>query len=70
MSIGLVVVLAALAALWRFTPLSELARPERVAELRGQSLEQVARRSSANASKLFALPYQPHAEPAGIGQEG
>ena len=32
---------------------------ERVAELRGQSLEQVARRSSANASKLFALPYQP-----------
>ncbi len=35
MSIGLVVVLAALAALWRFTPLSELARPERVAELLG-----------------------------------
>ena len=43
---------------------------ERVAELRGQSLEQVARRSSANASKLFALPYQPQAEPASIGQEG
>ena len=43
---------------------------ERVAELRGQSLEQVARRSSANASKLFALPYQPQPEPANIGQEG
>ena len=43
---------------------------ERVAELRGQSLEQVARCSSANASKLFALPYQPQAEPASIGQEG
>lgn len=43
---------------------------ERVAELRGQSLEQVARRSSANASKLFALPYQPQLEPANIGQEG
>ena len=43
---------------------------ERVAELRGQSLEQVARSSSANASKLFALPYQPQAEPASIGQEG
>ena len=43
---------------------------ERVAELRGQSLEQVARRSSANASKLFALPYQPQAEPASISQEG
>ena len=43
---------------------------ERVAELRGQSLEQVARRSSANASKLFALPYQPQAEPANISQEG
>ena len=43
---------------------------ERVAELRGQSLEQVARRSSANASKLFALPYQAQAEPANISQEG
>ena len=43
---------------------------ERVAELRGQSLEQVARRSSANAIKLFALPYQPQAEPANIGQKG
>ena len=43
---------------------------ERVAELRGQSLEQVARCSSANASKLFALPYQPQAEPASISQEG
>ena len=43
---------------------------ERVAELRGQSLEQVARRSSANASKLFALPYQPQTEPANISQEG
>lgn len=43
---------------------------ERVAELRGQSFEQVARRSSANASKLFALPYQPQPEPANIGQEG
>jgi TatD DNase family protein len=43
---------------------------ERVAELRGQSLEQVARRSSANAIKLFALPYQPQAEPAKIGQKG
>ena len=43
---------------------------ERVAELRGQSLEQVARRSSANASKLFALPYQPQAEPASFSQEG
>ena len=43
---------------------------ERVAELRGQSLEQVARRSSANASKLFALPYQPQPEPANISQEG
>ena len=42
----------------------------RVAELRGQSLEQVALRSSANASRLFALPYQPQAEPASIGQEG
>ena len=43
---------------------------ERVAELRGQSLEQVARRSSANAIKLFDLPYQPQAEPAKIGQKG
>ena len=43
---------------------------ERVAELRGQSLEQVARRSSANAIKLFDLPYQPQAEPANIGQKG
>ena len=43
---------------------------ERVAELRGQSLEQVARRSSANASKLFSLPYQPQAEQASISQEG
>ena len=43
---------------------------ERVAELRGQSLEQVARCSSANASKLFALPYQPQAKPASISQEG
>ena len=43
---------------------------ERVAELRGQSLEQVAHRSSANASKLFALPYQPQAEPASFSQEG
>ena len=42
----------------------------RMAELRGQSLEQVALRSSANASRLFALPYQPQAEPASIGQEG
>ena len=42
----------------------------RVAELRGQSLEQVALRSSANASRLFALPYQPQAELASIGQEG
>ena len=43
---------------------------ERVAELRGQSLEQVARRSSANAIKLFDLPSQPQAEPANIGQKG
>ena len=42
----------------------------RVAELRGQSLEHVALCSSANASRLFALPYQPQAEPASIGQEG
>ncbi|NDG03418.1 MAG: deoxyribonuclease, partial [Synechococcaceae bacterium WBB_34_004] len=31
---------------------------ERVAELRGESLEQVCLQSSANAAKLFALPYQ------------
>ena len=36
----------------------------------GQSLEQVAHRSSANASNLFALPYQPQAEPASFSQEG
>jgi Tat protein secretion system quality control protein TatD with DNase activity len=31
---------------------------ERVAELRGESLEQVCLQSSANAAQLFALPYQ------------
>ncbi|MEC9406657.1 MAG: VTT domain-containing protein [Pseudomonadota bacterium] len=37
--IGLIIVVGTLAALWRFTPLSQLAEPERVAELLGQYVD-------------------------------